>query len=336
MWQVKPVTAQDLPALESLMNLNPLRLSTLPTERDQLAERIAVAESGFAGLDDKATLLFGLHEDNGNMVGVCGIQPYAGADEPFYSYRIDELVHASRHLKIHQRQPVLYLSHELTGLTSLCSFTMLEKLRSTAAFDLLTRSRLMYIAAHREHFADELICEIQGIWDDQGQSIFWKSVGELFFGLDFITADNQCALHGKTIIAELLPPYPIYTTLLPEAVRKALAEPHPRTERTIKWLQQEGLVKSRYIDPFDGGPTYRGEICKMNSIRAIRNVSGVRQQDGLDSQQWLVSQGHGTDFICMLVEGALVDDMLLSSTQTILSDNTPTLVMPLELQHDID
>lgn len=336
MWQVKPVRAQDLPALESLMNSNPLRLSTLPADTDHLAARISAAEAGFAGQDSKATLLFGLHEDSGALRGICGIQPYAGGDEPFYSYRIDELVHASRHLQIHQRQPVLYLSHELTGLTSLCSFTMEEPLRATAAFDLLTRSRLMYIAAHREQFTDELICEIQGIWDEQGQSLFWKSVGELFFGLDFITADNHCALHGKTIIAELLPPYPIYTTLLPEAVRQALAAAHPRTERTTRWLEQEGLAKSRYIDPFDAGPTYRGEIDKMRSVRAIRQASGVRHESVSDASHWLVSQGQGAEFVCMLVEGTLQDGVLLSSQPTPLSDNAPTLVMPLELQHDID
>ncbi|WLD57746.1 arginine N-succinyltransferase [Salinispirillum sp. LH 10-3-1] len=330
MWQVKPIDARDLPALEALLHANPLRLSTLPPVRDQLAERISTAQQGFAGLDSMATLLFGLHDDDGHLLGISGIQPYAGADEPFYSYRIDELVHASRHLSINQRQSVLYLSHELTGQTSLCSFSLTAALRGTAAFDLLSRSRLLYMAAHRHAFADELICEIQGIWDGAGQSLFWKSVGQLFFGLDFITADHQCSLHGKTVIAELLPPYPIYTTLLPEAVQEAIGEAHPGAQRTINWLAHEGLSKTRFVDPFDAGPTFRGVLDDLTSMQAIRPVQAVQAGTPAAPTPWLVSQGEGADFQCVLVQGEMIDDVLHCAGELTLAANTPSLALPLE------
>lgn len=330
MWQVKPINARDLPALEALLHANPLRLSTLPPVRDQLAERIAAAQQGFAGLDSMATLLFGLHDEDDNLHGVCGIQPYAGGDEPFYSYRIDELVHASRHLGINQRQSVLYLSHELTGLTSLCSFSLTAALRPTPVFNLLSRSRLLYIAAHRHAFADELICEIQGIWDGAGQSLFWKSVGELFFGLDFITADHQCSLHGKTVIAELLPPYPIYTTLLPEAVQEAIGQAHPATQRTLNWLAHEGLAKTRFVDPFDAGPTFRGLLDELTSIKAIQTVSEVITGTVDQPQTYLVSQGEGADFRCVMLTGEVRDDRLFVTEPGAMARGTPSLILPLE------
>ncbi|MCH8552708.1 MAG: arginine N-succinyltransferase [Natronospirillum sp.] len=329
MWQVRPLSAADLGALEALLHANPLRLSTLPAVRDQLAERIAGAEQGFAGLDSDATLLFGLHDGDGNLLGVSGIQPFAGGDEPFYSYRIDELVHASRHLSIHQRQSVLYLSHELTGLTSLCSFSLTPALRETAAFDLLSRCRLLYIAAHRHAFADELVCEIQGVWDDDGQSEFWKNVGELFFGLDFITADHQCALHGKTVIAELLPPYPIYTTLLSDKAQAAIAQSHPGAQRTVDWLEREGLEKTRFVDPFDAGPTYRGLLEKMHSMNTIQPFSAQRSGDpGADATTWLLATGEGSEFSCVLAEGSLQDSVFISRDPG--AEDAPGLALPLE------
>lgn len=333
MWHVKPIQAQDLGALEALLQDNPLRLSTLPPVRDQLAERIAEAEQGFAELDGNATLLFALHGDDGDLLGIAGIQPFAGGDEPFYSYRIDELVHASRHLGINQRQSVLYLSHELTGLTSLCSFSLAEPLRNTSAFALLGQSRLLYMAAHRHAFSDELVCEIQGIWDSEGQSIFWKNVGELFFGLDFITADHQCSLHGKTVIAELLPPYPIYTTLLSDAAQRAIAQSHPGAGKTVNWLEAEGLTKTRFVDPFDAGPTYRGQLDTMRSMQAIRPFSRVTEGPSDTTGEWLVSQGHGAHFRCTLVQGHCDDDTLtLSGAGASGIDPTqPGLALPLEV-----
>ncbi len=333
MWQVRPLGSQDLAAVESLLQSTTLRLSTLPDNREKLAQSIDAAAQGFAGKDKLATLLFGLQDGEGALQGICGIQPYAGADEPFYSYRIDELVHASRHLGINQRQTVLYLSHELTGLTSLCSFVLGPAFRATPLFHLLSRSRLLYMAAHRHAFADELICEIQGIWDDQGQSLFWKHVGELFFGMDFITADQQCALHGKTVIAELLPAYPVYNTLLPADVQKVIARHHPATQRTIDWLQAEGMYKTRFVDPFDAGPTYRGKLERMASMQAIRMFDSINLQNSVTehSSPWLVSQGQGADFVCMMLSGHLQDGVFHCAKSAMLDHGTPGLLLSLEV-----
>lgn len=333
MWQVRPLDCGDLAAVECLLQTTTLRLSTLPDNREKLAQSIAAARQGFAGKDKLATLLFGLQDGDGILQGICGIQPHAGADEPFYSYRIDELVHASRHLGINQRQTVLYLSHELTGLTSLCSFVLAPALRATPLFHLLSRSRLLYMAAHRHAFADELICEIQGIWDDQGQSLFWKHVGELFFGMDFITADQHCALHGKTAIAELLPAYPVYNTLLPEDVQTVIANHHPATQRTIDWLQAEGMHKTRFVDPFDAGPTYRGKLEHMASIQAIRPFDSISKHQSTTehSSSWLVSQGEGANFVCMILSGHLQDGVFHCAQSAMLNDGTPGLLLSLEM-----
>jgi len=332
MWQVRPLGSEDLAAVETLLQSTTLRLSTLPDDKEKLAQSIESAGQGFAGKDTQATLLFGLKDNEGKLQGICGIQPYAGADEPFYSYRIDELVHASRHLGINQRQAVLYLSHELTGLTSLCSFALGQSLRETPVFHLLSRSRLLYIAAHLHAFADELICEIQGVWDDDGQSLFWKHVGELFFGMDFITADRQCALHGKTVIAELLPAYPVYNTLLPDEVQRVIGRAHPGAQRTIEWLKYEGMYKTRFVDPFDAGPTYRVKLERMASMQAIKMFDSISNRTIDDAQEtrWLVSQGEGADFICAMLDGHFREGVFHCADSDALNNGTPGLLLPLE------
>ncbi len=337
MWQVRPLDSAHLTAVESLLKGITLRLSTLPADSGKLAESIAASCAGLAGDDPLATLLFGLFDDQQLLHGIAGIQPHAGGDEPFYSYRIDELVHASRRLGIHQRQAVLYLSHELTGLTSLCSFALGDELRATPLFHLLSRARLLYIARHRHAFADELICEIQGIWDDQGQSLFWRSVGELFFGMDFITADQQCALHGKTVIAELLPAYPVYNTLLPDAVQDVIARPHPATVRTTEWLRSEGMYKTRFVDPFDAGPTYRGKLELLASMKAIRVFEAINDTlaatapEGVSVGAWLLASGEGRDFCCVLVKGYLYEGIMHCEQPAPLARNVPGLALPLEV-----
>ena len=333
MWQVRPLGTGDLAAVETLLQTNTLRLSTLPADRDKLMDSIAASRRGFEGKDALASLLFGLHDETGALQGISGIQPYAGGDEPFYSYRIDELVHASRRLGINQRQAVLYLSHELTGLTSLCSFALSTELRPTPVFHLLSRARFLYIATHRHAFSDELICEVQGVGDESGQSLFWKSVGELFFGMDFITADEQCALLGKTVIAELLPAYPVYNTLLPESVQNAIGRPHPGTARTTDWLLNEGMYKTRFVDPFDAGPTYRGKLALLSSMKAIRMFDSFRSASpdpDLDGQ-WLVSQGEGVDFSCVMLSGRLQDGILCCTDKNAGLSDMPGLALPLEV-----
>lgn len=332
MWQVRPLDIGDIAAVEALLQNNALRLSTLPADREDLTANIEAARRGFEGNDALASLLFGLHDDSGTLHGISGIQPYAGGDEPFYSYRIDELVHASRRLGINQRQMVLYLSHELTGLTSLCSFALSAQLRATPVFHLLSRSRLLYIASHRHAFADELICEIQGIWDDSGQSLFWKSVGELFFGMDYIAADEQCALLGKTMIAELLPAYPIYNTLLPKHVQNVIAQPHPGMASTTDWLLSEGMYKTRFVDPFDAGPTYRGNMELLTSMKAIRLFDSAQTacaDPDLDGQ-WLVSQGEGVDFCCVMLRGRLQGGILYCTESASVLPDMPGRALSLE------
>lgn len=303
MWIVRPARHGDIVGIEQLAIAQGPRVSTLPQAQDELAEKIDYAARSLAG--EPATkgcerFLFVLEDAaTGTIRGTAGLDASAGNGQPFYNYRLDELIHASHELAISTRVPILYLSHELTGRTLLCSFTIAEDLRHTVAFDLLSRSRLLFVHQHRALFCDELIVEIQGVQDEQGNSPFWDSLGRQFFGMDFATADYYSAVKSRTFLAELMPPHPIYVTLLSEAAQHALGEHHSAAARTWQVLHREGFSLGRHLDIFDGGPTLEARVGALNTINNCRHrkVKLGKLSQGLNH---IVATNDPDDFRCSL------------------------------------
>lgn len=176
----------------------------------------------------------------GKVQGVSGIDARAGNGQPFYNYRQDALIHASHELGVSRRVEVLYPSHALTDHTLLCSFAIRSELRATDAFELLSRARMLFIASHRSLFTDKVVVEIQGVQTQDGEVPFWDSLGRHFFNMDFETADQYSGLLSKTFIAELMPPNPIYVTLLSDAARRRLGNPTHKPVRPTNCSSVKG------------------------------------------------------------------------------------------------
>jgi arginine N-succinyltransferase len=72
----------------------------------------------------------------------------------------------------------------------------------------------------------------------------------------------------KTFIAELMPAYPIYISLLPEAAREVIGQVHPNTAPARAILEKEGFSWRGSVDIFDAGPVLEAET---DQIRAVRD-----------------------------------------------------------------
>ena len=304
MWLVRPVTAEDIEPILAFAETHTRALpSTLPHEREALAGRIKDSCAAFAGehgAKHLARFLFVLeHVDSHEIKGVAGIDARAGNGQPFYNYRRDELIHASHELGISRRVEALYPSHSLTDCTLLCSLVIAEELRATQAFELLSRARLLFIAGHREWFAARTVVELQGIQHSDGSVPFWDSLGWHFFNMDFATADRHSSQLSKTFIAELMPPNPIYVTLLSEAAQQALGEAHPATVGNLELLQREGFGAGHYVDIFDGGPVLEARTDSLHSIAASRRKI-LRGSADANGPLWLLAAGEGQGFCCTL------------------------------------
>lgn len=117
--------------------------------------------------------------------------------------------------------------------------------------------------------------------------------------MDFATADRHSAQLSKTFIAELMPPNPIYVTLLSEAAQQALGEAHPATVGNLELLQREGFGAGHYVDIFDGGPVLEARTDSLHSIAASRRKI-LRGSADADGPLWLLAAGEGSGFRCTL------------------------------------
>jgi arginine N-succinyltransferase len=198
----------------------------------------------------------------------------------------------------------LFLSHELTGKTLLRSFTIAPDLKETEAFELLSRARLLYIAAQNELFNPELIVEIQGIFDEKGECAFWDAVGRNFFDLDFLTADYYCSVKSKTFMSELIPQHPVYVPLLPDAARETIGQNHEAANRTCQLLYREGFSNSKFIDPFDGGPVLTGDLYHSYTYRTLKTKK-AKPSNVIGGLKYIISNQSPTHFRCTI--GTLVD-----------------------------
>ncbi|MEH6562529.1 MAG: arginine N-succinyltransferase [Marinobacter sp.] len=312
MWLVRPALPGDVNQILEIAGTagsETARLSsTLPRQCEALAKKI---DHSLASLAGKTTaggqpprFLFVLEDTaTGKIHGTAGIDARAGNGQPFYNYRRDALIHASHELGISSRVDVLYPSHGLTDHTLLCSFSITPELRNTEAFELLSRARILFIASHREWFAQRVAVEIQGVQLADGSVPFWDSLGRHFFNMDFETADQYSGRLSKTFIAELMPPNPVYVTLLSEAAQAALGQPHELTVPNLELLQREGFQAGCYLDIFDGGPVLEARTDALHTLVTSqpKRLHGA-SEDGGDA--CLISAGEGARFRCTLANVA--------------------------------
>lgn len=271
MIHVRPARPADLDQIEQLAAAARPLLHSLPADRDTLRDKLALSARTFAGdasAPDDELYSFVLEQSStGRLLGIASIVAAAGRAEPFYTYRNEVIVHASRELRIHHRVHALTLCHELTGNTQLSGFCISAELSRTEIPALLSRARLLFIANHPERFTEDLFAVLPGVSDEDGRSPFWENVGHKFFGLEFRQAEFLSGGRNKTFIAELMPHHPLYVPLLSEDAQAVMGQLHPQSTLPFSLLAEEGFESDRFVDIFDAGPvmTVKRELCR--SIR---------------------------------------------------------------------
>ena len=273
---MRPAQMTDLSEVQRLAADSPVGVTSLPDDADRLRDKIAASEASFAAdvsFNGEESYFFVLEDSQtGCLVGCSAIVASAGYSDPFYSFRNETFVHASRSLSIHNKIHALSLCHDLTGNSLLTSFYIEPALVRTSASELNSRGRLLFVGSHPERFADTMVVEIVGHSDEHGDSPFWDAVGRNFFDMSYTDAERLSSLKSRTFFAELMPHYPIYVPLLPDAAQEAMGQVHPRAQITFDILMREGFETEHYIDIFDGGPTLHARTSGIRSIAQSRMV----------------------------------------------------------------
>ena len=269
MMVIRPITHDDLPALVGLAKSTGVGLTTLPPNEVELAKRVDAAVASFAGTAQRADEIFlFVLEDTAakRVVGTCGLATAVGLRQPWYSYRVGLVVHASQELGLFTQTQTLFLSNDHTGHTELCSLFLDAGHRRDGNGQLLSKSRLLFLGQHRNRFSKKIIAELRGVSDEAGKSPFWESLGRHFFSMEFSQADYLTGIGKKSFVAELMPKHPLYSSFLTTDAQAVIGKPHPHTVPAMRMLESEGFRYEGYVDIFDAGPTVE---CDVDDVDAV-------------------------------------------------------------------
>ncbi|WP_174990345.1 arginine N-succinyltransferase [Pandoraea captiosa] len=298
----------DLPALLELATLAGPGMTSFKPDRAALEARLARVAATLGGTAPTAEqgYLFVMEDvDTGEIAGVCGLEAAVGLDQPFYTYRKDTIVHASRELNVWSRMLTLSLSNDLTGYSELCSLLLNPKWRGHGNGALLSKARFLFMAQFPERFGPQVCAELRGFFDDEGQSPFWQSLGQHFFKIDFDQADYLTSIGKKSFVAELMPKYPIYVDFLSPQAQAAIGVTHRDTLPARRLLEQEGMRSGAHVDIFDSGPVLEARVADLRAARDSRylSVNIVTSESGNTAPAPAVAHAEPYLVACLSLEG---------------------------------
>ncbi len=294
---VRPIHESDLDNLFALANNATYGLTTLPKDRDLLAQRIKNSILGFSRIDATKptgeTYLFVMEDTQSHdLVGIAGIVSKVGGFEPFYAYKLETILHESKQLTTRKEIQTLNLVAEHNGPCEIGSLFLHPDYRSGGNGRALSLIRFLFIAQFPHLFEPRVIAEMRGVLDENGNSPFWEAIGKHFFDIPLPTADYLSVVN-KEFIGDLMPTIPIYVPLLPKPAQNVIGEVHPNTKPALKILQHEGFEHSGMVDIFEAGPVV---LCPRDNIRTVRQSLiaslAATKGDPIDSPQYIVSNTH--------------------------------------------
>lgn len=308
----RPVKELDLSDILNLSARTGVGLTSLPNDATCLKARINNSIASFSKSLPRSqqSFLFVLEDPvEKRVVGVSAIEAAVGLNEPFYNFRIQRTVRASRELSVYKNLEILTLSYDHTGHSELCTLFLDPDYKKNRNGLFLSKARFLFIAAHRHLFSSHFFAEMRGVVDDQGRSLFWDALGHHFFEIPFAEADRLTGTGMKTFIAELMPSSPIYVSLLPESAQRVIGEVHPHTAPARSILEKEGFIWRGSVDIFDAGPVLEAETDKIRSVYGSKIVTAGKLGDILNTGNipCIVSNDRFEDFYAVLVQPTIGD-----------------------------
>ncbi|QSX28548.1 arginine N-succinyltransferase [Shewanella cyperi] len=280
---IRPISGTDFPALLTMAQESGAGFTSLPLDEQKLAHKIVHSEQSFAADIQKPGdqgYLFVLEDTaTGEILGASGIEAAVGLSNPLYHFHKSTVVHQCKELDIFNPVEVLTVGNDYTGATEICTLFLREPFRVGLNGRFLSKVRFMFMAEQPQRFSKLVIAEMRGAADEQGQPPFWNWLRNSFFNMEFSKADYLIGVGNKGFIADLMPRYPIYVDLLPEAARKVIGQVHENTVPALKLLENEGFMHRGYVDLFDAGPTVEAQLKQIKSVRQSHRAKVVITSD---------------------------------------------------------
>lgn len=297
---VRPITANDLERLEQLAVESGPGMTNLPAGREILEEKIRTSVESFAREviepGEESYLLVGEDTATGEVIGTSAVIARVGVSKPFYSYKILALAHTSLELNKYETVRVLQMVNEYRGATEIATLYLTPAYRKDGNGRLLSRSRFLYMGEFPSRFSHLVMAEMRGVHDAEGHSVFWESLGQHFIGMDFSKADYLSSLGRHQFIADLMPAFPIYIRLLPEAAQEVIGLAHEDTRPALRLLEREGFRFEGCVDVFDAGPTIHAPLDQIRTVRESRHALVGDVVEALEGHGYLIAAARAERF----------------------------------------
>ncbi len=273
---LRPAQLSDHAAILELARQAGFGMTSLPPDAEVLKAKIEASVASFALKCPKKgqeSFLFVLedHENGGHIAGTCGIMAHIGLSQPFYSYKLTTITQVSTQLDIFSKQTMLQVTNDLTGATEIGSLFLQPTYRRDRMGKMMSLARFMFMAAFPDYFADQVIAEMRGVHDAEGNSPFYNALPRKFFQMNFAKADYINATRGNQFINDLMPKYPIYLSLLPKSAQQVVGQVNAASEPARALLERQGFKYTGYVDIFDGGPTLIADRAGLDIIQKSRH-----------------------------------------------------------------
>ncbi len=269
---IRPIKQKDHDIFSEFSFESLLGMTNLPRNRERLLEKIIHSETSF--LEDiqdpgEEEYYFILEDQTtGRIGGTCGI--LANSAQSFrYCYRIETQPTHAKHLSAPKELKYLKVVENNMSASEVCALYLQPTFRHSGQGRLLSLSRFLFIAAHRQRFRKKIIAEMRGYIDQRQISPFWEGIGRHFCNLSFVELMAQMEL-DRHFIPEILPQFPIYLSLLSKETQEMIGKTHESTKPATQMLLQENFEFTDDIDIFEGGPIL---VANTSHIRAIQNSS---------------------------------------------------------------
>ncbi|MFG0256862.1 MAG: arginine N-succinyltransferase [Phycisphaerales bacterium JB043] len=152
----------------------------------------------------------------------------------------------------------------------------------------LSLVRFHYIGLHRERFKDRVIAEMMAPISG-GTNPFWEHCARRFINLTYEQADRFCQKSREFMIS-LIPPDPIYLTLLPTAARECVGKVGDETLPARRMLEKIGFEFTDRVDPFDAGPVLVAETDSIPHVTStVRGAYAGTCKEAEASHEGMVS-----------------------------------------------
>jgi arginine N-succinyltransferase len=310
---IRPIQETDLDKLYEISHKTGKGFTSLQPDKKFIEEKITHSVKSFnqERTNNRSSLFFFVAEDtySKELIGTAGIKSAIGRYKPWYSYKVNKQIHTCSKLGVYNSVDILLLCNNHTGSSELCSLFLNPEYRGKMYGLPLSKSRFMFMKAHKKLFSDVIIAEMRGFLNENNKSPFWENFVRKFLPISFSKADFLSTI-DKSFIAELMPRHPIYTNIIEQEAQDCIGVPHKYTVPAMRILQKEGFTYNKYIDIFDAGPLLE---CETKSINSVQNTQQFTVEINSSkskklNRRLMIANDKLADFRCALTSAVNIEN----------------------------